>query len=451
MTKHVLLFLTFLAFTAGNIQCQQEITTLEPRIAVEHELTKGQKHTYQFLLMKDQYASLIVGQKGMDILARLFGIDGKQIAEFDSELRLKGEENVELIAQTSGNYKVEIEGKDQPGRYEIRLAELRIATNNDRSLEDARKLIRESNQLLGNGDLKNNEARVMAERALAIREDILGSDDVKVADVLHLLSKIYFSLMNFENAQAFGERALSIQEKMLSPDHPDLARTVSWLGATYLAKGNASKSKQYYERALQIKEQAFGSDHPEVGRAFTVLGNYYNHMTDCAKAEFYYSHTVSIARKSFGENDPAFAKALGNLANAYSCLGDYAKAEPMFLRSTEIIEKAYGADNPKIAVGLVLIGNLYINMRQYVKAVDFFQRAVSLMEKEGDNDYAYAVALQCLGDAYVVLGEYEKAEPLIQHALARIQELMGPECCELGEWVNGLAELYRGKGDYDAS
>src|SRR5262245_37490581 len=106
-------------------QSQQEISTLEPRIAVERELAGGQNHIYQFSLTKDQYANVIVEQRGIDVVVHLFGTDEKPIADFDSELRLKGTENVELIAETAGVYKLQVESKnksDPIGRYAIRLA-----------------------------------------------------------------------------------------------------------------------------------------------------------------------------------------------------------------------------------------------------------------------------------------------------------------------------------------
>ncbi|MCI0614969.1 hypothetical protein L0244_18420 [bacterium] len=162
------------AFSIGSTQSQQEVSTLEPRIAIERELSGGQNHIYQFSLSKDQYASVNVEQRGIDVVVHLFGTDEKQVADFDSELRLKGAENVELIAETAGVYKLEVESKnkaDPIGRYAIQLAELKPATDRDRSLDEARKLIKESDKLVSQD--KASEARPLAERALLIREETL--------------------------------------------------------------------------------------------------------------------------------------------------------------------------------------------------------------------------------------------------------------------------------------
>ena len=78
MTKHdyryrrFFLALAAFVFSASATQSQQEISTLEPRIAIERELAGGQNHIYQFSLIKDQYASVIVEQRGIDVVVHLF-------------------------------------------------------------------------------------------------------------------------------------------------------------------------------------------------------------------------------------------------------------------------------------------------------------------------------------------------------------------------------------------
>ena len=71
-------------------QSTSEVTTLELGKPVERELSGGQKHVYQLALTEGQYANITVEQRGVDVAARLFGVDGKLIAEFDFESRNQG-------------------------------------------------------------------------------------------------------------------------------------------------------------------------------------------------------------------------------------------------------------------------------------------------------------------------------------------------------------------------
>src|SRR5207247_3490675 len=117
------------AFRSHAIDCSQEqgIITLEPGSPLERELLGTEKHTYRLTLAEGQYASLIVEQRGIDVVARLFGTDEKLVFEFDTELRRQGVETPEIVAETSGTYRLEIEPRYKllpPGRYEIRLNQL---------------------------------------------------------------------------------------------------------------------------------------------------------------------------------------------------------------------------------------------------------------------------------------------------------------------------------------
>ena len=143
---------------AGSFTESQQPEVLEPRIAVERELAAGLKHEYRLTLNKDEYAKVNVTQSGIDVIGRIIDGNGEIIEEFDTELRLNGEETIELIAEYTGNYILGIERKKQgkddvdAGRYEIRLVEKRKASDTDRSLQEGRRLTAEANRELGAGN-----------------------------------------------------------------------------------------------------------------------------------------------------------------------------------------------------------------------------------------------------------------------------------------------------------
>src|SRR2546423_8748997 len=119
------------------------VTALVPDQPVEREISGGQTQTYRIMLASGQFASLIVQQNGIDVVARLFAPDDKLIGEVDNESRAHGQEILVLVAPASGAYRIEIAPRYKslpPGRYEIHIAELRAATERDNSLDEARRL-----------------------------------------------------------------------------------------------------------------------------------------------------------------------------------------------------------------------------------------------------------------------------------------------------------------------
>src|SRR5215813_7937167 len=121
---------------AGMAQENQPVRRIEPGQPIERELAGGQSHTYQLTLADGQFVNLVVDQRGIDVVVKLLGPDGKPIMEFDSESRAQGQESVSLVAEAAGSYQLSVQPKlnnAAAGRYEIRIEALRVATDNDRA------------------------------------------------------------------------------------------------------------------------------------------------------------------------------------------------------------------------------------------------------------------------------------------------------------------------------
>ena len=424
-------------------------STLAPGQPVEREISGGQKHSYQLKLVNGQYACLIVEQQGIDVVVQLLGDDGKQIAEFDSDPRIQGSEKVEIVAEAARTYTLDVKAKQNtasPGRYEIRVTELRVATDRDRSLDEARKLTIESNRLLGGN--KTEDARRVAERVLAIREEVLGPDHPEVARALNRLARINYILDDDTKAEPQYKRAIAIGEKMLGPDHPDLATYLIGLANLYYKEELYARANPLYLRALEIKEKVYGPDHPEVGRVANLLANSYGDSHDFAQEELFYQRALAIAEKSFGPNHPTYAGTLGNLGVSYMSRGDYGAAEQMFLRALEIFEKN-GKDRRNLGPLFMSMGSLYSEEGEYAKAEIFFQRFLGLLDKESPDKLDLTIALNNLGSVYIGQGEYAKAETTLQRALTIREEVFGPESIQVASVLTNLGNLYRAQGDYD--
>ena len=77
---------------------------------------------------------VIVEQQGIDVVAQLSGPGGEQIAEFDGEIRSRGQELAPFVAEAEGEYRLTVRPKQKnapTAGYEIRIEELRDATGDD--------------------------------------------------------------------------------------------------------------------------------------------------------------------------------------------------------------------------------------------------------------------------------------------------------------------------------
>ncbi len=63
-------------------------------------------------------------------------------------------------------------------------------------------------------------------------------------------------------ARPYYERALAIRERVLGPDHPDTAYSCNNQGTLFAYEGNFDEAVALVRRALAIFEKALGPQHP---------------------------------------------------------------------------------------------------------------------------------------------------------------------------------------------
>src|SRR5262245_16156182 len=255
--------------TPQNTESQkaQVVEALEQGMPIERELAAGETHTYQITLADGDFLSVVVEQRGIDVAVRVIGQDGKQITETDSEPRKQGEETVSQVAEVVGSYRFSVQAAQKAapaGHYEIRVAELRAATERDRQLQEARRLGAESYRLHRAG--RYDEAFPPAERALEIREKELGPEHLDVARSLNNLANLNRVKGDHAKAEALYQRALAIREKTLGAEHPDVAASLNGFANLRHDKADYTKAEALYQRALAIREKALGPEHPEVAQ-----------------------------------------------------------------------------------------------------------------------------------------------------------------------------------------
>src|SRR5262245_33238478 len=213
---------------------EKDTHPLEQGRPVKRELNGGLRHSYRLRLSANQFLKAIIEQHGIDVVAQLSGPDGKQILEFDYERRLQGQEQASLVAEAAGDYRLVVQPKQKgaaAGRYEIRIEEMRAATENDYALQEAHRQNEEALKLQRAG--KYDEALPLAECALETRKRVLGPDHRDVAGAINSLAIIYSYKGEYAKAESLFQRALAIREKALEPDHPDIAASLNNLALLY--------------------------------------------------------------------------------------------------------------------------------------------------------------------------------------------------------------------------
>lgn len=358
-----------------------EVITLESGKPVEREISGGQRHVYRISIAEGQYLKVEIRPKGIDVGVLLQSPSGEKTQPYapfgnDQEVLVMG-----WVAETHGDVRLEVYTRAKAtGRYEIRLAELRAATENDRALHQARKFFLEYARL--RGEARFAEARVPLERALEIREKVLGPDDLLIAETLVTLANTYENTGDYASAEPLKLRALRIIEKALGPNHPRVARELMALGGFYQKVGDKQKAEEMYQRSLAVFEKIGQTENPVVATLLNDLGSVYYGRGDYPNAEQYFDRSRALWEKLLGPDNFHIAASYTHLGRVAYDAGDYAKAEAMFQHALNLAEKGLGQEHTSVTPYLNDLADTYCTTGEYEKGERLYERALEVHERK---------------------------------------------------------------------
>jgi tetratricopeptide (TPR) repeat protein len=262
-----------LPLTAAKPSQDKDATPLpEPASSIDRSLAGKESHTYQMELSEGQYVGIVVVQRGIDVVVQVLDGGGQSLADFDSESRIEGQEEVGFVSDSAGVYRVRVKARyprNSAGRYELKCLEVRAANEMDRGIYESHRLSTESGTLNDAG--KYDEALDRAQRALDVGERALGPDDPFVGFLATRLGQALRTKGDLAKAETVAQRAVSINERTLGEGNPLTASAVQGLGLVYRSLDDNTKAEQLFQRALEIFEKSLGNDHPRTANCLMLL------------------------------------------------------------------------------------------------------------------------------------------------------------------------------------
>jgi CHAT domain-containing protein len=314
-------------------------------------------------------------------------------------------------------------------------------------LVEAKQLNQQVLNLIQQG--KYDEAIPLAQRSLAIRENVLGTDHPDVAISLNNLAELYRNQGKYAQAEPLYQRSLAILEKAPGTDHLSVATSLNNLASLYDDQGKYTQAEPLYQRSLTIREKALGTDFSDIATSLNNLAELYRKQGKYAQAEPLYQRSLAIYEKAMGTDHLGVATSLNNLASLYDTQGKYAQAEPLYQRSLAIYEKVRGENHQDVATSLNNLAELYRNQGKYTQAKPLYQRSLAIYEKAlGIDHQDVATSLNNLASLYDNQRKYAQAEPLYERSLAILEKALGTDHSLVATSLNNLALLYDNQGKY---
>ena len=430
-------------------QNQQDIIPLDTDKPIERELASKEKQRYQIVIFQGQRASIVVEPRGVELSVRLLSANGKIEVEADAE-SWEGRKVLEVISESTVAYEIEVEPKYPKagsGKYEIRITDVRSATERDRLHYEAQRLSSESRRLYQADAYENAEA--LSERALEIRVKALGQDNPEVAATLNLLGLIRNARGDYGKAETLFQRAQAIDEKAFGRSHSATALVLDSLAKDLSAQGRYTDAESLAKEALAIREKTLGDDHFSVAVSLGTLGDIYLAKADYQKAQVFAERAMELAAKCYGPDDLPYTDFVSRLGRAVTMQGNYSRAEVLILQALHARENLAGKESLPAAVSMTDLGLFYLLKRDNIKGEQTLLQALALEEKFlGPNHPLVARILNGLGLIQYRRSDYVRAEALHLRALAIREKTLGPAHPDVGQSLNNLGLVYWRKRDY---
>jgi CHAT domain-containing protein/tetratricopeptide (TPR) repeat protein len=430
--------LSFLLLLSAGVAQNKDTPTLDTTNPIERELSGGETHSYRITLTNDQYLHIAASQRGIDVGLALFRPDGAKIIEVNTPINAYGPESIFILLDGAGTYRLEVASSDKtapPGRYEIKIAELRKPTEHDRKRVAAESVFQQAEKLRTEGSanslkaalVKYNEALPLY-RALEDRSD--------EALTLTKIGMIFNSLSNLQKALDYHKEALTLYSQLKDTDGEALV--LSNLGADYYSVSQPKTARDYFEKALPL----FVSTGNRWGEAESLdnLGAAYYSVNEGKIALDYFLKALPL-RRLVRDRDGE-ATTLNNLGAVYRLLGEAEKTRE-YLEQGLVLARAVGNRSNEAAM-LFNIADMYSSYGQPRKALEYFAQSLTLRHLTGDLS-GEASALTSMGLVYQDIGERQKALELYLQALP-LRKAAGDRSRE-GTTLNNIGGIYDDLGD----
>lgn len=406
-----------LSVTRADAQslAQRESTTLPLELGkpIERSIAAGETQSYTLTLSLDQYAHIVVDQRGVDLVVVVYGPDGARIVQVDSPNYNYGVEPVFIIARTAGVYRLELQSQSPkvPGRYEMKLEELRAAAEPDRNRIAGQKLFEEAKALRNQRTQQSyQQSTEKYETALTIWHNL--DDKLMEAFTLHEVGMIYGDVGLYQKAIDSHSKAGALYKELKLPRGE--AGVLTNIGWVYGELGDTQQHLEMYDRAAEIY-RTIGDVDPilisNFASTYAQLGQYQRALD---------IHLRVLEMRRATQDVPGLAITLNNIGNCYEHLGDKAKALDVYNQSLQLMRQ--GTNHFYTATVLIHIGRLYHDLGQDEKALDYLNQTLKLRQSINDRR-GVAIALFHIARVERDRGNLTEARKRIEQALDLVEAL----------------------------
>ena len=286
-------------------------------------------------------------------------------------------------------------------------------------------------------------------RAARSLEDEMAQSPVEAARLRGVLGGAYYSLGQYESAEALLERAWREYDQFLGADDPNTLTSLHALADLYHSQGRYAEAEPLFVQVLEKRRTLLGEEDPATLTSLSSLALLYSRQGRYTEAELLYVQSLEKRRTLLGEDDSATLHSLSDLAGLHILQERFADAEPLLVRALEGNRTVLGEDHPSTLSSLSNLALLYEFQGRVAEAEPLSVRALEGNRTVLGEDHPDTLtSLHNLATLYQRQERFAEAEPLLVKALERKRAVLGEDHPDTLMSLNNLGGLYDNQGRF---
>lgn len=436
----VTLILGYTCTSYGSPNSNQ-IAASEPKIikdltinrSIDDQISNPEIHIYQVKLLAGQFLAAQLTQMGGNLKVTLYAADGKKLMELDTPDRRYGLETIYYMAETEGDYRLEISSLEAPNKkfnYQFKITQIGAPASRDKEQLQGQQDFLEAvklRQKQQQADLKEAIKRL----ASALQHWQIADNNERMAEAHNLMGRICLALGDNEKALEYFEPALK------------LFRQTGGKGGEANVLNNMSIAYQYLnqnKKTFELSSISLGIA-KELGDNFSSLaalnsiGFYYKYICEYRKALDYYDQVLELNKSLSIARIDAISKL--NIGEIYGLMGEHTKSLQFNEESLAISTKIKDEQLQGYAKSALAAEYTYIY--EFQRSIDYANEAIAILRKFGDNR-GLIIALTNMGGIYNNLGDTQRAIGYLNEVLPLAKEKKNIQI--VARAISKLAEIH---------
>jgi tetratricopeptide (TPR) repeat protein len=285
------------------------------------------------------------------------------------------------------------------------------------------------------------EASDLYHEALAIRESVLGPNDLRTVALLNNMAMLAQDLGEYARGERLARRALQALLARETPPGATLALAQTTLASILRCEGRLDEALELFRTALDTRARLLGRDHWLVADTLTGIAFVERLQGRLADAESTYRRALDIFRRSAKERQ--LIATLNNLAQVLAASEKWREAGALYREAAARATAALGAGHPETGTVLSNLATFLHARREYKEAEAAINRALDIDRASFPPDHPQiGFDLGRAGVVAAALGRHDDAERLLRQSIAILERRLGPGHAEVGIMASALADVY---------